>query len=173
MNLQVSIFSILSNNSPVSCFILLKMWGSHLTSFLNVGLKIEESLMEKHINPGNDKVDDLSADSKIDDQGQNLLELDANGNFDPVHDDHLSELGGSCESERNPEKFFNEAEKLHALVPYDINGIAQVDVDATGTGGSGAERVADIHLEIIPWGYTTTSSTSATSPKSAQESKGM
>ncbi|KAF3445491.1 hypothetical protein FNV43_RR10667 [Rhamnella rubrinervis] len=123
------------------------------------GLKIEESSMEKHINPCNDKVDDLSADSKTDVQGhQNLLELDANGNFDSVQeetvrDDHLSELGGSCESERSSEKFFNEAEKLHGLVPCDINGITQIDVDATGTAGSGA----DTHLEIINWGDTTTS----------------
>lgn len=137
--------------------------------------------MEKYINPGNDKVDDLSADSKTDVQGhQNLIELDANGNFesvqeDTVHDDHLSELGVSCESERSSEKFYNEAEKLHALVPYDIDGIAQVDVDASGTAGSGAERVADTYLEIIAWGDTTTSSsTPATSPsKPAQEIQGM
>lgn len=93
---------------------------------VNVGLKTDEPLMEKHINPVNDKVDDLSADGK-----------------------------------RNE------------LLPYDTNGIAPVDVDATGTPGIGEERVAEIHLEISEWGDKTTSpSKPATSP-STQECQCM
>lgn len=62
---------------------------------------------------------------------------------------------------------------VHALLPYDTNGIAPVDVDATGTSGIGEERVAEIHLEISEWGDKTSSpSKPATSP-STQECQCM
>lgn len=98
------------------------------TFVLNIGLKAEESLMGKHVNPVSDKVDDLLADNgKANAQEDKIiLELDTNGNYEPVQEEtiqenHLSELTGSRDSERSSEKFSNEAENIYVLVPYDRN----------------------------------------------------
>ncbi|XP_024925058.3 uncharacterized protein LOC107405986 isoform X1 [Ziziphus jujuba] len=116
-------------NNVVSCGIISPASGfSPAYPEDSNGLKAEESLMEKHVNPVSDKVDDLLADNgKANAQEDKIiLELDTNGNYEPVQEEtiqenHLSELTGSRDSERSSEKFSNEAENIYVLVPYDRN----------------------------------------------------